>query len=525
MAAWMLHGGCVGEETGARHLVFFRVKWLQPAMEGSSCVTRVWAVRFGVFLLPRCNGGLKLLWMRLCVRSYRVFWNLWLLIAVEWLHDCCHVLLPCAWIDAGLPRGAAKRIVMAAWMLHGVCFGEEAGARNHVCFRVKWLQAAAEGISCVRRSRSVGFDVFPRIFVWGSCFWLGTPALPPSSSSASARLLTHNLSTHNLCTHNLLTHNLSTTCSHTQLVHTHNLFTHAKTSSHTTCSHTTCPHTHNLSTHDLLTHNLLTHNFLTHNLLTHNLLTHNLSTHDLPTHNLSTHDLFTHDLLTHTTCPWQARRLVTSTFTLRGRRGAWRHGLSLCVAGMALGDIDLHFVWQAWCLWHWAGSGGALGRRGRCGCLRGMRGTWRHRPSFCVASVALGDIDLHFAWQAWHLATLPRLFAWQAWHLATSTFTLRGRRGTWRHGPALCVAGVALMALGWLWRRAWFPVDAVVAAVVGVAGEALGNIDFHFAWQARHLVTSTFTLRGRRGAWRHGLSLCVAGVALGDIDLHFAWHA
>ena len=81
------------------------------------------------------------------------------------------------------------------------------------------------------------------------------------------------------------------------------------------------------------------------------------------------------------------------------------------------------------------------------------------------------------------------------------------------------------MALGWLWRRAWFPVDAVVAAVVGVAGEALGNIDFHFAWQARHLVTSTFTLRGRRGAWRHGLSLCVAGVALGDIDLHFAWHA
>ena len=39
----------------------------------------------------------------------------------------------------------------------------------------------------------------------------------------------------------------------------------------------------------------------------------------------------------------------------------------------------------------------------------------------------------------------------QAWHLATSTSTLCGRRGTWRHRPALCVAGVALMALGWLW--------------------------------------------------------------------------
>ena len=35
-----------------------------------------------------------LLWVCLCVRSYRVFWNLWLQIAVEWLHDCCHVLLP-----------------------------------------------------------------------------------------------------------------------------------------------------------------------------------------------------------------------------------------------------------------------------------------------------------------------------------------------------------------------------------------------------------------------------------------------
>ena len=70
----------------------------------------------------------------------------------------------------------------------------------------------------------------------------------------------------------------------------------------------------------------------------------------------------------------------------------------------------------------------------------------------------------------------PRLSAWQAWHLATSIFTLHGRRCTWRHGRALCVAGVALMALGWLWWRAWFLVDAVVAAAVGVAGAALGDI-------------------------------------------------
>ena len=108
---------------------------------------------------------------------------------------------------------------------------------------------------------------------------------------------------------------------------------------------------------------------------------------------------------------------------------------------------------------------------------------WRARVGFgtvdaaaaCVAGMARGNIDVHFAWQAWHLATwnstmrgrrgthgwagsggalglglapwTPPLLAWQAWHVATSASTLRGRRGTWRHGPPLCVAGVALMAL------------------------------------------------------------------------------
>ena len=31
-----------------------------------------------------------------CVRSFMRFLNLWLQIALEWLHDCCHALLPCA---------------------------------------------------------------------------------------------------------------------------------------------------------------------------------------------------------------------------------------------------------------------------------------------------------------------------------------------------------------------------------------------------------------------------------------------
>ena len=202
--------------------------------------------------------------------------------------------------------------------------------------------------------------------------------------------------------------------------------------------------------------------------------------------------------------------------------------MAVGVAGVALGDMDLHFAWQAWDLVTWIIT------------LRGRRGTWRHRPSLCVAGVALGDMDVHFAWQAWHLwhwagsggalgsqltPLSPQLLARQAWHLATSTFTLRGRQGTWRHGPALCVAGVALMALGWLWWRAWFPVDAVVAAAVGVAG-------LYFAWQAWHLATSTFTLRGRRGTYGTGLALvarlfpsCRRGCWRGRRGRRGTWHA
>ena len=73
----------------------------------------------------------------------------------------------------------------------------------------------------------------------------------------------------------------------------------------------------------------------------------------------------------------------------------------------------------------------------------------------------------------------------------------------------------------------------------------------HFAWQAWHLVTSTFVSRGRRGTISHppsfcvagvalmalggalgpalvardAAALCVAGVALGDIYVRFTWQA
>ena len=93
--------------------------------------------------------------------------------------------------------------------------------------------------------------------------------------------------------------------------------------------------------------------------------------------------------------------------------------------------------------------------------------------------------------------------AWQAWHLASSTLVWRGRRGTWRHLPSFCVAGVALVALGWLCWRAWTGLVAGDAAAFCVAGVALGDIYFGFAWQAWHLVTIYFGFAWQACHLRH----------------------
>ena len=216
---------------------------------------------------------------------------------------------------------------------------------------------------------------------------------------------------------------------------------------------------------------------------------------------------------------WQAWHLVTSTLVSRGRRGpklastvilrgrrgthgtGWRawsgfvacDAAALCVAGVALGDIHPSF--------HVAGVAQNS-----------------HPPSFCVAGVAL--MVLGGALGPDLSPVTPRHFAWQAWHLVTSTFVSRGRRGTNSHPPSFCVAGVALMVLG------------------GALGPDLSPVTpRHFAWQAWHLVTSTFVSRGRRGTNSHPPSFCVAGVALMVLggalgpDLspvtprHFAWQA
>ena len=85
----MLHGLCFGEEAGAGNLVFFRVKWLQAAMKGTSCVRRVRLRSFCARLVPSmcfATSGCS------CVRSSMRFLKLWCQIALEWLHDVAWAL-------------------------------------------------------------------------------------------------------------------------------------------------------------------------------------------------------------------------------------------------------------------------------------------------------------------------------------------------------------------------------------------------------------------------------------------------
>ena len=92
----MLHGLCFGEEAGAGNRVFFRVKWLQAAMKGTSRVRRVRLRSVCRFFFAAVYWWFEAaLGVVVRVRSYRVFWNLWLQIALEWLHDSSHLLFWC----------------------------------------------------------------------------------------------------------------------------------------------------------------------------------------------------------------------------------------------------------------------------------------------------------------------------------------------------------------------------------------------------------------------------------------------
>ena len=117
-------------------------------------------------------------------------------------------------------------------------------------------------------------------------------------------------------------------------------------------SPTTLSHTHTPS---------FTHNFVTHH-LSHTTWSHTPSfTHHLSHTQLCHTFSFTHNFVTHHLSHTTLSR--TLSHTTLSHTIFHTHPPSFRVAGVALGDIHLRLAWQAWHFWHWAGSGGALGCR------------------------------------------------------------------------------------------------------------------------------------------------------------------
>ena len=151
--------------------------------------------------------------------------------------------------------------------------------------------------------------------MWGSCFWFCIPSrLRPAAASTSAAL-SH------------------TTIFHTQLCHTPS-FTHNFIPHHLTPSFTYSFVTHTTLSHSLSRTTLSNTIFQTSQTIFHTQLCHTRSF----THHLSHTIFFKHHLL-HT---------------------IFHTHLSHTTLSHALAHSNLRFAWQAWHLWHWAGSGDAL---------------------------------------------------------------------------------------------------------------------------------------------------------------------
>ena len=147
MAAWMLHGLRFGGKPG-QETVFFRAKWLRPAMKGTSCGAR--RVRLGsnrARLVPP-----------LCVLQWVVV-HVCVVLCVSWLSGCrsqCNgcmivVVLCCHVRRCGLGTWSCKTHCNGCMDVTWASFWGKAGAGNLVFFRVKWLRPAMKGTSCVRR--------------------------------------------------------------------------------------------------------------------------------------------------------------------------------------------------------------------------------------------------------------------------------------------------------------------------------------------------------------------------------------
>ena len=113
---------------------------------------------------------------------------------------------------------------------------------------------------------------------------------------------------------------------------------------------------------------------------------------------------------------------------------------AVCVAGTAFGSIDLQFVWQGQGLRLVTWTFILCGRRGAYG--TGLARVARLVPVGAAA----------FVWQAWRLVafgSIDRHSVWQARRLVTLTVILCGRRGIPLVGVvAVRVAGVAFGSIG-----------------------------------------------------------------------------
>ena len=152
--------------------------------------------------------------------------------------------------------------------------------------------------------------------------------------------------------------------------------------------------------------------------------------------------------------------------------------------------------------WVWWHAWGSLVARDAAALLRGRRGTW-WRP------------------------------------LALS----RGKRDTWWHQPSFRVAGVALMGLGWVGDTLGAPWSHVTPRHFCVAGAALGDVHLHlcvasvtlgdinlrFAWHAWHLWdwAGLVTRLGPLGrAWRRGTFAWQARhLVTSTCTHHSVWHS
>ena len=181
-----------------------------------------------------------------------------------------------------------------------------------------------------------------------------------------------------------------TTCQHTTCSHTtcsHTTYSHTNFLTHTACPHTTYSHTtysQNLITHTTCPRTTCSHTIYSHTTYSHTTCQHTTDSHITCSHTTCQHTTYSHTACSHTTCP--------HTHLTRTQLTMLTHDLTT----HKLGHIDLHFAWQAWHL--------------------------------ATSTFTLRFIDVHSAWQV--------------------CVTLRGRRGTWRHRPPLCVAGAALMPKG-----------------------------------------------------------------------------